>query len=384
MLPAPAITSKPALQQLTKMKPSPIIRRIHRSVLILMALGCVMARAPLSAQALDGPDPRTGESEGGPGLSLSLDYPRLDIGENRAYIPLFFTVNGSTFLTGDIKVRATFAGGTATPDEDFILGDGLRVVPIQGGLGSMNWVQIPLVQDELTEGDETASFDLTIEGSANAPVRMEVLIKDDMAVGEVGFVSTRFSASEGSSSEHVQVRMWRTLNTRNAATITYKLEGTPEALAALGGESQRTAEFQPGDSQIFVSIPVINDTETQGYREITMTIESSSDGMKFMDNFATTVLTLADDETQPEGAALTIMEGSKGEGQRGVALSTMVPRGYQVLLEFSDSSLVGPWQPYWIFHGSDVEQTTFNHFDASLMRMFRIQPPQPLDITLPW
>ena len=204
------------------------------------------------------------------------------------------------------------------------------------------------------------------------------------AVGEVGFVSTRFSASEGSSSGHVQVRLWRTLNTRNAATITYKLEGTAEALAALGGESQRTAEFQPGDSQIFVSIPVINDTETQGYREITMTIESSSDGMKTMNFFATTVLTLADDETKPEGAALSIMEGSRGEGQRGVALSTMVPRGYQVLLEFSDSSLVGPWEPYWIFHGSDVEQVTFNQFDASLMRMFRIKPPEPLDITLPW
>ena len=366
------------------MKLPPFIHCVRRTTFILMVMGYSMAHTPLAAQALDGPDPRTGESEEVSGLSLSLDYPRLDIGENRAYIPLFFTVNGSTFLTGDIKVRATFAGGTATPGEDFILGDGLRVVPIQGGLGSMNWVEIPLVQDELAEGDETASFDLTIEGSANAPVRMEVLIKDDMAVGEVGFVSTRFSASEGSSSGHVQVRLWRTLNTRNAATITYKLEGTAEALAALGGESQRTAEFQPGDSQIFVSIPVINDTETQGYREITMTIESSSDGMKLMDNFATTVLTLADDETKPEGAALSIMEGSRGEGQRGVALSTMVPRGYQVLLEFSDSSLVGPWEPYWIFHGSDVEQVTFNQFDASLMRMFRIKPPEPLDITLPW
>ena len=366
------------------MKIPPFIHSMRLTTFVLMVMGYSMAHTPLSAQALDGPDPRTGESEGGPGLSLSLDYPRLEIGENRAYIPLFFTVNGTTIVTGDIRVRATFVGGTATPDEDFSLGDGLRIVPVQGGLGSLNWLQIPLLQDELAEGDETASFDLTIEGSANAPVRMEIVIKDDMAVGEVGFVSTRFSASEGSSSEHVQVRMWRTLNTRNAATITYKLEGTPEALAALGGESQRTAEFQPGDSQIFVSIPVINDTETQGYREITMTIESSSDGMKFMDNFATTVLTLADDETQPEGAALTIMEGSKGEGQRGVALSTMVPRGYQVLLEFSDSSLVGPWQPYWIFHGSDVEQVTFNHFDDSLMRMFRIQPPEPLDITLPW
>jgi hypothetical protein len=174
------------------------------------------------------------------------------------------------------------------------------------------------------------------------------------------------------------------LNTRNSATITYRLAGTSAALAALGGEPERTAVFQAGESQIFVRIPLVNDTEAQGNRDITMTIESSSDGMEVMKGFETTVLTLADDETKPEVADLSIWEGSSEDGERGVVLSTMVPRGYQVRLEFSDQSLAGPWQLYWIFQGADVERTAFNRFDASLMRMFRILPPEPLDITLPW
>lgn len=213
---------------------------------------------------------------------------------------------------------------------------------------------------------------------------MEVIIQDDMATGEVGFISSRFSANEGSTNGQVVVRMWRTLNTRNAATVTYRLEGTAEALASLGGESKRTAVFQAGESQVFVRIPVVNDTETQGTRDITMTIESSSDGMTVMEGFNTTVLTLADDETAPEGSGLSIWEGSSDAGERGVVLSARVPRGYQVRLEYSDAGVGGPWQLYWVMEGADVERTVFNRFDASVMRMFRILPPEPLSMTLPW
>ncbi|MFM8359508.1 MAG: hypothetical protein ACKOET_13245, partial [Verrucomicrobiota bacterium] len=190
--------------------------------------------------------------------------------------------------------------------------------------------------------------------------------------------------SEGAPGGKVVVRLWRTLNTRNAATVTYRLEGEAAALASLGGEATRTAVFQPGESQIFVGLPIVNDTEAQGSRDLTLVIESSSDGMKPMKGFEKSVLTLADDETKPEAAPLEILEGSSEGGERGVVLTTRVPRGYQVRLEYSDAGVEGPWQPYWVYQGSDVERTAFNRFDASLMRMFRIQPPEPLDMTLPW
>ena len=150
------------------------------------------------------------------------------------------------------------------------------------------------------------------------------------------------------------------------------------------GEATRAAVFQPGDSQVFVSIPIVNDTKVQGARDITLVIESSSDGMKPMKGFEKTVLTLADDETKPEAGALTIMEGASDGGERGVAISTLVPRGYQVRLEYSDTGVEGPWKVAWILQGADVERIAFNRFDASLMRMFRLQPPEPLDMTLPW
>jgi hypothetical protein len=352
--------------------------------LVLFLATLALARAPVSAQGLPDPNSNLTLSD----LILQLDYPKLEIFENRAYIPLFFTIKTPNFgpfiSTNEITVRANFVGGTATPGKDFDFSLPLRVVPAQGGLNSMNWVQLPLIQDEENEGTETALFDLSIDGSTNAPVRMEVTILDDLTTGEVGFISPRFQINEGSTNGYVEIRMWRTLNTRNAATVTYRLEGSAAALAVLGGQTNRIAVFQPGDSQVFIRIPLVNNTEAQGTQDITLTIETSDDGMKIMKGFESTVLTLADDETLPPPSGLSISVSTNDTGERGVQLSTQVPRGYQIRLEYSDNGVAGPWQLYWIFEGADTERYAFNTFDASVMRMFRILPPEPLNMTFPW
>jgi hypothetical protein len=248
----------------------------------------------------------------------------------------------------------------------------------------LDWVALPLVQDEVNEGTETAAFELSLDGSTNAPVRLEVSILDDLNPGEVGFVSQRFQISEGSTNGYAQVRLWRTLNTRDAATVNYRLEGTPAALAVLGGATNRVATFQPGESQCFERIPLVNDTEVQGTRLITLTVESGSGGLTLMKGYESAVLTVADDETAGDASPLVIADASAEDGRRGVQLSTTVPRGYQARLEYSDNGIAGPWQLYWIFEGADTERMTFNSYDASAMRMFRILPPEPLDFTFPW
>jgi hypothetical protein len=318
------------------------------------------------------------------GLSLKLDYPTLEIAEDRASIPLFFTILGDYQGTNDITVRARFVSGTATPGQDFDTNQPVRIVPAMGGLGSMNWLPLPTILDEVNEGTETAVFELSIDGSTNAPARMEVRLLDDMNPGEVGFVSPRFQINEGSANGYVQVRLWRTLNTRQAATVTYRLEGPASALAVLGGQTNRTATFEPGQSQIFVQIPLVNNTEAQGTQNITLTLESIEGGLKLMKGFESTVLTLADDETPGPAEPLVISEYDNGGGQRGVMLKTQVARGYQVRLESSDAGAAGPWRTYWIFEGADTERYAFDSFDASVMRMYRILPPEPLDYTFPW
>jgi hypothetical protein len=95
-------------------------------------------------------------------------------------------------------------------------------------------------------------------------------------------------------------------------------------------------------------------------------------------------LTVADDETPSPAEPLKISEYDAGGGQRGVMLSTQVARGYQVRLESSDAGAAGPWRTYWIFEGADTERYAFDSFDASVMRMYRILPPEPLDYTFPW
>ena len=328
--------------------------------------------------------PPQGEPAGFEGLSLKLDYPTLEIAEDRAYIPLFFTVLGDYRGTNDITVRARFVSGTATPGQDFDTNQPVRIVPAVGGLGSMNWLPLPTILDEINEGTETAVFELSIDGSTNAPVRMEVRLLDDLNPGEVGFVSTRFQINEGSTNGYAQIRLWRTLNTRDAATVSYRLEGPASALGVLGGQTNRTATFQPGDSQIFVRIPLVNNAEAQGTLDVTLTLESIEGGLKLMKGYESTVLTLADDETPSSGEPLSISRYDVGGGQIGAMLSTWVARGYQVRLESSDTGAEGPWQLYWLFEGSDVERVAFDSFESSVMRMYRILPPEPLDYTYPW
>jgi hypothetical protein len=243
---------------------------------------------------------------------------------------------------------------------------------------------VPTLLDEVNEGDETALFELSIVGSTNAPVRMEVTLLEDSNPGEVGFVSSRFQINEGSTNGYAQIRLWRTLNTRQAATVAYRLEGPAAALAVLGGQTRRTATFQPGDSQIFVQIPLVNDTTAQGTQDVTLTLEPAEGGLKLMKGYESSVLTLADDETPSPAEPLTISEYDNGGGQRGVMMSTRVARGYQVRLESSDTGAAGPWRPYWIFEGADTERYAFDSFDSSVMRMYRILPPEPLDLTFPW
>jgi len=359
-------------------------------ILATLALvqGPVIAQVPTDPTTPRPNDPQSAETSKLSDLTLHLDYPTLEIFENRAYIPLFFSIktpdSGPFVGTNDITVRATFVGGTATPGKDIDISQPVRVVPVQGGLNSLNWVELPLLQDEENEGTETAQFDLSIDGSTNAPVRIEVSIVDDLTAGEVGFVSTRFQINEGSTNGYVELRLWRTLNSRNAATVTYRLEGSAAALALLGGQTNRTATFQPGESQVFVRIPLVNNSEAQGTLDVSLTLESSDDGMKLMKGLESTVLTVGDDETLPTPSGFSISETTNENGERGVRLSTQVKRGYQVRLEYSDNGADGPWQFYWLFEGADTDRYAFNTFSASIMRMFRIQPPEPLNLTFPW
>ena len=357
------------------------LTRLERWMLSLIVMARVLTSSSVLAQRdnMQNPEPPVGLTESD--LTLTVGYPQLEIPENRAYIPLVFKVEAPFYSSREVTVRATFVGGTANPGEDFSMESVEQRVPAAFGHG---FIAIPLIQDEVNEGSETAAFELSIVGSTNPPVRMVVTLLDDLNPGQVGFVSPRFSANEGSPRGFVEIRLWRTLNTRNASRVNLRLEGKPEALAILGGETRRTARFEPGESQVFHRIPLVNNTSADGTLDVTLTIDSSDDGATIMRELGSTVLTVGDDETLPEPEALIILEGASEASERGVMLSTRVPRGYQVRLEYSDTGVEGPWRPYWTFEGADTDRITFNSYKASIQRMFRILPPEPLELTFPW
>jgi hypothetical protein len=81
---------------------------------------------------------------------------------------------------------------------------------------------------------------------------------------------------------------------------------------------------------------------------------------------------------------ITITEFEGEDGRRGVMVSTTVPRGYKVRLEYSENGVEGPWQVAWVIEGADTERFVFDSYETSAMRMYRLLPPEPLDLTFPW
>jgi hypothetical protein len=109
-------------------------------------------------------------------------------------------------------------------------------------------------------------------------VNMEVSLLDDMNAGEVGFVSSRFQINEGSTNGYVQIRLWRTLDTRKSAEVTYRLEGPSAALTVLGRMAAHLCDLTLVRSGV-VSSGEVFEVECRNIRAVTRRSTSDSRSM---------------------------------------------------------------------------------------------------------
>lgn len=83
-------------------------------------------------------------------------------------------------------------------------------------------------------------------------------------------------------------------------------------------------------------------------------------------------------------APLTIRE-LVNDGIRGVQITSVVPRGFQQRIEYTETGLEGPWQILTVLLGQEGESLAFDSYEESFgMRMYRSVPFDPLELTLPW
>ena len=73
------------------------------------------------------------------------------------------------------------------------------------------------------------------------------------------------------------------------------------------------------------------------------------------------------------------------DGIRGVQITSVVPRGFQQRIEYTETGLEGPWQILTVLLGQEGETLAFDSYEESFgMRMYRAVPFDPLELTLPW
>lgn len=313
-------------------------------------------------------------------FQLVADNPVIEADENRSRIAL--SVRLEPWLHPEpITVRFTPVGGTARAGIDYELPEPTTVlepfVPV--GLVFLN-----LISDGVEEPTRDLLIDATIEGSTNAPVRIEVRILDGDSQGRTGFISTRFSANEAGPREYAEIALWRTQDVKRAEVVTCRIDGQDFGLSVLGGTNVVTARFEPGDSRAYLRIPLVNDSLPQGDRDLRLSIVAADTTLPLIGELAEAVLTIADDDTKRAEESLVIRDWVN-DGIRGVMITTRVPRGFQQRFEYSDKGLEGPWDILTVVLGQEGESFAFDQYEESFgMRMYRSVPPEPLELTLPW
>jgi len=313
-------------------------------------------------------------------FQLVADNPVIEADENRSRIAL--SVRVEPWLHPEpITVRFTPVGGTAREGIDYELPEPTTVlepfVPV--GLVLLN-----LIPDGVEEPTRDLLIDATIEGSTNAPVRIEVRILDGDSQGRTGFISTRFSVNEAGPLGYAEIALRRTQDVKRAEVVTCRIEGQDFGLSVLGGTNVVTARFEPGDSRAYLRIPLVNDSLPQGDRDLRLSIVAADTTLPLIDELAEAVLTIADDDTKRAEESLVIRDWVN-DGIRGVMITTRVPRGFQQRLEYSDKGLEGPWDILTVVLGQEGESFAFDQYEESFgMRMYRSVRPEPLELTLPW
>jgi hypothetical protein len=311
---------------------------------------------------------------------LVADHPVIEADENRSQVALLVHLEPG-FNREPVTVRFTAVGGTARQGIDYDLPVPTVVLEpfVPYGL-----VLLTLISDGVEEPTRDLLIDASIEGSTNAPTRIEVRILDGDSQGRTGFISPRFSANEAAPQGYAEVSLFRTQDVKREEIVTCRIEGQDFGLSVLGGTNVLTARFGPGDSRAYLRIPLVNDSLPQGYRDLRLSIVGADTTLPLIGELSEAVLTIADDDSPRPEESLLIRDWVN-DGIRGVMITTRLPRGLQQRLEYSDKGLEGPWGILTVLLGQDGESYAFDQYEETFgMRMYRSVPPEALELTLPW
>ena len=208
--------------------------------------------------------------------------------------------------------------GTAGAGEDYAPAQGTLTFPAGGTRGT---VSVALTEDDVPEPEE--SFGLTLSAPTNA------VLADDTATGTIidddrlsVLAIADASATEGAGELSFAVTL--DAATRSAVTVAY---ATADGTATQGEDYEAGAgilTFAPGELVQAIRVPVFDDTADEADETFALVLTDPG-GATLGDGEATG--TIEDDDEPP---ALSIADGSAGEGDGELALAVVLDRAQTV------------------------------------------------------
>lgn len=224
---------------------------------------------------------------------------------------------------GAVGATIALTDGTATAPDDY---DNTPIlVAFADGDNQPKIVTIPIVDDEIIEGDETVNLTLfNPTGGASLGIQntATLTIIDNDRPSEIQFSTSTYSIREDGGSAMITV-------TRDSAIATVSVDyatETPNTDNAATAEADYiprlgTLTFNPGETSKILTIPILDDDFVEGTETVQIALSNPSNGAVLGEN-ATAILEILDHEP---GVVEFINASSSGlEGNSGTAVDTVV------------------------------------------------------------
>jgi uncharacterized repeat protein (TIGR01451 family) len=225
--------------------------------------------------------------------SLSINDVSVSEG-NSGSVNAIFTVTLSGTVSQTVTVDFFTANGTATEPGDFTAVNGTITFP--SGQTSRT-ITVPVNGDTLPEGDETFLVNLT--NPTNAPILdgqgIGTIIDDDPG-GTLQFSASTYSANESVGLATITIN--RTGSTLGTITVNFTTSNGTASSGSDYGLSAGTLTFAPGETSQTFTVPIIDDTTSEGTETVNLALSGPTGGAT-LGSQSTAVLLILDNEPPP-------------------------------------------------------------------------------------
>ncbi|HEX4490235.1 MAG TPA: Calx-beta domain-containing protein [Acidimicrobiia bacterium] len=269
-----------------------------------------------------------------PSPSISIGDTSVIEGDEGDQTTVSFPVTLSARAGRPITVHYATADGSASAPDDYTATSGTLTFPI--GVTSET-VHVPVVGDDLTEGDEQFTVGLSNPLHATlADVTGTATIFDDDSPPVVSIADPSvLEGDTGSVNAHFVVSL--TVPSRQTVTVAYTTaDGSataPDDYTAGSG----TITFTPGQTEASVDVPVVGDTLVESDETFTVIL---SDPIHASLGTASATGTILDDDSRPTvsvGDSPRVSEGDSGTTDAVFPVSLDAPSNRDVSVDYATS-----------------------------------------------